>query len=168
MGYLGLLDRIFRLLGHLVCHPLSIFLSSPLQEPLRTDVSPNLAPTWLQLGAFSEAKRCQDSSKMPSKRTSPEIIKMYRNECKNNSFAYFESSKMIRKSTKIDSEGIPRASQDRPSDLFPPEKPKIANMTPTSSNLEASGEVLGRQDRLKIRPRAVPDPSKIDLGRLSC
>ena len=99
-AYLGLLDGIFRLLGLLVWHPLSIFLSSPLQEPLRTDFPPNLAPTWLQLGAFSEAKRCQDSSKMPSKRTSPEILKMYRNYCKNNTFGYFEPSKMTQKSTK--------------------------------------------------------------------
>ena len=167
-AYLGLLDRIFRLLGLLVCHPLSIFLSSPLQEPLRTDFPPKSTPTCLQLEGFSEVKRCQDSSKMPTKRSFLKIIKMYQNHYKTNTFGYLEPSKMTQKSTQIVAEGIPRASQDRPSDLFPPEKPNIANMTPTSSNLEASGEGLGRQDRLKIRPRAVPDPSKTDLGRLSC
>ena len=99
-AYLGLLGRIFRLLGLLVCHPLLIFLSSPLQEPLRTDFPPKSTPTCLQLEAFSEVKRCQDSSKMPSKRSFLKILRMYQNHYKTNTFGYFEPSKMTQKSTK--------------------------------------------------------------------
>ena len=98
--YLGLLDGIFRLLGLLVCHPLSIFLSSPLQEPFRTDFLPKSTPTCLQLEGFSEVKRCQDSSKMPSKRSFLQIFKLYKNYYKTTSFGYFEPSKMRQKSTK--------------------------------------------------------------------
>ena len=99
-AYLGLLGRIFRLLGLLVCHPLSIFLSSPLQEPLRTDFPSKSTPTCLQLEGFSEVKRCQDSSEMSSKRSFLKIHRLYRNYYKTNSFGYFEPSKMTQKSTK--------------------------------------------------------------------
>ena len=161
--YLGLLDRIFRLLGLLVCHPLLIFLLSPLQEPLRTDFLPKSTPTCLQLEGFSEVKRCQDSSKMPSKRSFLKILRMYRNYYKTISFCYFEPSKMTQKSMKNRRRRHPKSISRETFRCVPSGEAKNRQHDPNKLQLGGlrggSWAPRSPQDPSKSRPRPLQDRS---------